>query len=429
MALTGYADKSGKVIYQDSNQAAPSWYSPGSDGVKSTNSAPSGSYSVKDNAYHSSGGTASVPLQPLQPLQPQQPQFNVQDQINQLTASQQAASAASLGKARDSSLSQLGADRSKIEPTYYAARNQASTQNQLGARNLSEYLANRGQTNSGVSSQGAIASNVALQGQYGSLKTSQLGEEAENTRAVQNVNSGYESDMVASKANIQSQALQAAINQYNSDRSFGLEESNATGMYNGVQTIGGRTADANIASSNASTNLNVAQLQEIQNPNSVTNQLAKIGLDTAKLNYAALPDQLKAQAQGIAQDLQMGKISLQQAQINLNYLPKQMELGIAQTQAQINASNRSNTGSSGSSGGTQTAAQQKASATADFYDWANSAMSQNMPEQDAIAYAYANSGELARNGTSIKDAIAYITSIYTQVRNPARAAAGGYQPM
>jgi len=178
----------------------------------------------------------------------------------------------------------------------------------------------------------------------------------------------------------------------------------------GTQTIAGKTADSSIA-------LQQAQLQEITNPNSVTNQLQKLNLDTANLKYAALPAQLQAEAQQIAQDLQLGKINIQTAQTQLDYLP-------AISQAQINASNRSNIPTPKA----PTAGEKKNSATAAFQSWANNAMSQNMPEQDAISYAYANSDILSEDGLGIDDAIKYVRNIYTQVRNPARAAAGGYMP-
>lgn len=180
------------------------------------NYAPGGMYASKSTV----GASAPRSTSYAQPKAAGYGQSSIQDQIDSLKASQQAAAEASLGKARDSSLSQLGADRAKIDPAYYSARNQASTQNQLGAKNFAEFMASRGQTSSGVANQAEISGNVALQGQMGSLKTSQLGEEAENTRRVQNVNAGYESDLVSSKAGIEAQALQQVINQQNLDRTY-----------------------------------------------------------------------------------------------------------------------------------------------------------------------------------------------------------------
>lgn len=62
------------------------------------------------------------------------------------------------------------------------------------------------------------------------------------------------------------------------------------------------------------------QLEELTNPNSITNQLAKIGLDTAKLNLAALPDQIKGEALQLAQDLQKGTIDIKVANAQLKEL-------------------------------------------------------------------------------------------------------------
>jgi len=101
---------------------------------------------------------------------------------------------------------------------------------------------------------------------------------------------------------------------------------------------------------NMSMQIQQAQLDEMQNPNSTTNQLAKLGLQTAQLNFAALPQQLKSQAQQIAQQLQQGTIDMKTAQIKLDYLPRMMQAELSQTQAQISATNRSNRASSGGGG-------------------------------------------------------------------------------
>jgi len=63
-------------------------------------------------------------------------------------------------------------------------------------------------------------------------------------------------------------------------------------------------------------------------------------LNTAKLNFAALPQQIKQQAQLITQQLSQGAIDIRTAQVQLDYLPKQLQAG-------INASNRSGRGGSG----------------------------------------------------------------------------------
>ena len=65
----------------------------------------------------------------------------------------------------------------------------------------------------------------------------------------------------------------------------------------------------------------------------------------------ALPSQLKADAQQIAQALQQGAIDIKTAQTQLDYLPKQQAMETARTNAQINATNRSNRPSARSSSG------------------------------------------------------------------------------
>lgn len=270
-----------------------------------------------------------------------------------LKQAQLQASMAGLGKARDSSLSNLSAEKATIEPQYQKQKMQANVTAKQTARSFDEYMAQRGggvagDNKSGIGGQGTMLNLMGYQGQKGALDQAEAGAITDNARRVTDVGNNYESDVVGAEAGIQSQYLQNYINQMNQDKQFGLQEAGLTGNYNGQQTMAG-------AQSSASLSLTNAQLKEMQDPNSVTNQMSRIGLDTAKLNFAQLPAQLQAQAQQIAQDAQMGKITLQQAQINLDYLPRQMELGMAQTQAQISASNRSNTGGRGGSGGSSRA--------------------------------------------------------------------------
>lgn len=374
------------------------------------------------------------------------PQSSISSQLEQLKKAQLAATMAGLDKSKNASLSNLSAESAKIDPQYYAARNTASTQSQLGAKNFSEYMAQRGQTNSGVASQGEIANNVSLQGNLGSLNTQQMADNSDIARRTTGVNNAYESDVAGANANVESQYLQNYIAQMNADRGFGLQEAGITGnyngqqtmqarqydtqnnqwdrtfnsnqeqnqfnngiatagltgQYNGTQTMQGKQSDASIASSNASTNLNVAQLKEMQDPNSVTNQLKQIGLDTARLNFAELPEQLKMQAQGVAQDLAMGKISLQTAQIQLDNLPAQLAASLAST-------NRSNTGGSGGSrssggssgGSTTTATANKAAATTEASRQISAAIQGGMTPSQIQEIIVANKATFTEAGLSI----------------------------
>ena len=62
-----------------------------------------------------------------------------------------------------------------------------------------------------------------------------------------------------------------------------------------------------------------AQLKELTDPNSLTNQMNKLGLDTAKFNYTQLPVQAQQQAQQVANDLANGAMSRAQAQSSIDH--------------------------------------------------------------------------------------------------------------
>lgn len=296
---------------------------------------------------------------------------------------------AGLGKARDNSLSNLSADRAKIQPTYYNNRAETSTASQLGAKNLAEYMASRGQSSSGASIQGEINRTNQLTGDINNWKTQEQGAFNDNTRSVTNTNNAYESDVQSTNAGIEADGMQQLItaqqnmqaqklaqanadrgfnyqvgrdtigdNRYNTETSYnqGQDLINQTGQFaNGQYTQQGQANQMNMQ-------IQQAQLKEMQDPNSTTNQMAKLGLDTARLNFAQLPQQLQAQAQQVVQQLRQGAIDMKTAQIKLDYLPRQMQADLNQSQAQTSAANRSNQGGGGSSGGLTPTQQRAASA-------------------------------------------------------------------
>ena len=186
-----------------------------------------------------------IPQQIPQQVIPQQ-QFDIQGYLEDLAREQRRANQASLDKAYQSSLSNLGAERKNIQPAYYNARNQVSTGSQLGAKNLAEYMAQRGQTNSGASIQGEISRQGALQGNLGELNTAESNAFADIERRKSDLSNAYESDTAANRANVQQQLMQNLVSQYNTDRNYGLNEAQLTGMLNGNQTLSGRQFDMGV---------------------------------------------------------------------------------------------------------------------------------------------------------------------------------------
>jgi len=352
--------------------------------------------------------------QPTQQMQPQQPQaYNPTNDINAMKEYQKQQAIAGLDKARNNSLSNLSADRKKIAPTYYNKRAETSTSSQLGAKNLAEFMANRNQSSSGFANQSELNRGMQLQSDIGNWKTQEQGAFNDNTRSVTNTNNAYESDLASSNAGIEASAMQQMIqanqlaeaqriSQANTDRSYNYQVgrdtisdtnyNNQTTYTQGRDTINdtGKMANGEYTqqgqANNMSMQLQQAQLKEMQDPNSITNQMAKLGLDTAKLNFASLPQQLQAQAQQIAQQLSQGAIDLKTAQIKLNYLPAQIQGEINQNNAQISASNRSNQGGSDMTPTQQRAASAKETQNAAYVQF-NKAMSSGNGSQWLISNA------------------------------------------
>ena len=321
-----------------------------------------------------------------------QTQADSKANIEALKQAQISANVASLGKSRDQSLSNLGAEKATIAPEYYAKRNTESTQSLLGAKNFAEFLANRGQTNSGLAGQGQIASDVALQGGLGALNQQELGANTDIARRTTDVGNAYNSDVASANAGAEATALQNTINQMNADRAFnqntdqfnknyGLQEAGVTGTFNGQKTFAAQQAD-----------LQAAQFQQ------------QFGLSVGEAigNYQGNPT-LAAKAQTI----QQAQFAASQAQDTSQF---DQNLALQKQQLALSASKASSGGGSSGSRG-PTAAQQAASAkqntqaaTADAFSRLNELANQGQT-RDQIITAYSNNYSNFSNGGADMDAL------------------------
>lgn len=324
-------------------------------------------------------------VQPYQSYQASTPSVTDNSNlISQMYASQLTSAQDALKKSIQQSMGQYQDTITQAPQTYQPLRDQASAAGYQNLNSLKETLANNGQQG-GVNRTETTAVNSATENNINKLNLQQQNViDAANKSIADLQASGDiqgaqlvaqnatdkikalidESNRVSSTGYQYSQdAIKNAMNEatltgnYNGQQTLtaknsalqnAFAEAGVTGTYNGTQTVASKQADASIANTNANTDTTRAQLAEITNPDSVTNQLARLNLDTAKLNYAALPDQLQSKAQLIAQQLASGAISIQTAQTQLDALPAQQQASLGLTQAQTSAANRSNT-SSGSS--------------------------------------------------------------------------------
>lgn len=130
--------------------------------------------------------------------------------LKDLAAAEKRQKQTELDQLRAQALTETARQEALIKPAYTQQRQQASVQSQLGAKNFAEFLANRGQTRAGLSSQAELSRQNVLGRQLGEIQT------AENT-ALQNV--------ANQRADIQTQYqsnLTNAFNQIGTDLSKNL---------------------------------------------------------------------------------------------------------------------------------------------------------------------------------------------------------------
>ena len=137
--------------------------------------------------------------------------YNPATDINQFKDLQRQKAIIDLGAKRDTQLSALGQQEAQIKPMYDDKRNMSSVNSQIGAKNFAEYLANRGQSNSGLAGQMEISRMGALQNAY-------TGYNRDENKAVNDintqrtdVNNGYASDLASSNMGIEANAMDKLI--------------------------------------------------------------------------------------------------------------------------------------------------------------------------------------------------------------------------
>jgi len=188
-------------------------------------------------------------LVPEQPIIEQPKEINPQEYIEQLKAAQRQSRIASLDKAKTSALGSLDTEKANVAPTYYDKRNQAAAASDVGAMNFAQYMAARG-IKGAAGAMPEIYRNAGLQGQIGALDQQEASNLANIERQRSNVESGYASDVASANADVEAQAMQAMINQYNADRANRLAEAQLTGSLGDTRTLAGQEFDYSKSSSN-----------------------------------------------------------------------------------------------------------------------------------------------------------------------------------
>ncbi|HEY5586707.1 MAG TPA: hypothetical protein VIK78_19735 [Ruminiclostridium sp.] len=115
---------------------------------------------------------------------------------------------------------------------------------------------------------------------------------------------------------------------------------------NGIatSTLANNTASTNasVKNSEANTAGQLLQNKEMSDPNSVTNQMAKLGLNTARFNYSQLSVEAKQKADMVLNDLANGRMSRASAQSSIDHAGDSYAANMAQLAWQKSSENPDN---------------------------------------------------------------------------------------
>lgn len=263
---------------------------------------------------------APAPVVEPKPVAEEPPQPNYQDLINQMIQAQRQSRISALQKSRDAALKNLAEQEAGIKPRYYDMRNQAAAQSDIGALNFAQYMAGRGiKGNAGGMPE--IYRNAALQSNIGNLNRQEQAAYDAIARNRTGIQNAYESDVAAAHADLDTQGLQAYINQMNADRAFGLQEAGLTGQYRGSPTLAAQNMQFNQALAEAGlTGQYQGQptfdYQRWQADNEYRNKTFDENVRQFNLNYG----------------LNLKQMDLNQAQRAIDNAYKQGQLSLAQAQ-------------------------------------------------------------------------------------------------
>lgn len=265
-----------------------------------------------------------------------------ENDLKRLSEAQKKNQIAQLKQARDKALANLDIQEQEIKPTYQNQRNLASASSQQGARSFSEYLANRGLTNSGASAQGEMNRQSLLQNTLGDIGVA----EANAYKDIANQRTAVENDYVAGVANANNAIAQEYYNNllnYNQQQRQMVQQLQQQSL--GQYANDYQAQINNLLSQGYSPNsLEVLYLQSLRGnkmannySNASSNALASIQAGNINYNNAAALGWTVEQAQQYYNNL----IAQQQAQAQANaeqlaYERQQQEIANQQKWAQIN---------------------------------------------------------------------------------------------
>ena len=262
------------------------------------------------------------------------------DDLNRLKRLQQKATANELKAQKEKTLQALAEREATIKPTYQNQRNLASANSQKGARSFSEYLANRGLTNSGASAQGEMNRLSTLQNTLGTIDTNETNELNEIARARANAESDYASNLATANSKLEAEYFNNLLQENQRQRLIDeqLKQQSAQQYANDYQAqINNLLAQGYSPNSREVLQLSALRgdkiANNINNATNVSNALASIQAGNINYNNAAALGWTVEQAQNYYNTVRMQAQKEAEQQAFENWLKRQQ---LANDTAQTN---------------------------------------------------------------------------------------------
>lgn len=266
------------------------------------------------------------------------------DDLNRLKRLQQKATANELKAQKEKTLQALAEREATIKPTYQNQRNLASANSQKGARSFSEYLANRGLTNSGASAQGEMNRLSTLQNTLGTIDTNETNELNEIARARANAESDYASNLATANSKLEAEYFNNLLQENQRQRLIDeqLKQQSMQQYANDYQAqINNLLAQGYSPNSREVLQLSALRgdkiANNINNATNVSNALASIQAGNINYNNAAALGWTVEQAQNYYNTVRMQAQKEAEQQAFENWLKRQqLANDTAKTQYEIN---------------------------------------------------------------------------------------------
>lgn len=266
------------------------------------------------------------------------------DDLNRLKRLQQKATASELKAQKEKTLQALAEREATIKPTYQNQRNLASANSQKGARSFSEYLANRGLTNSGASAQGEMNRLSTLQNTLGIIDTNETNELNEIARARANAESDYASNLATANSKLEAEYFNNLLQENQRQRIIDeqLKQQSAQQYASDYQAeINNLLAQGYSPNSREVLQLSALRgdkiANNINNATNVSNALASIQAGNINYNNAAALGWTVEQAQNYYNTVRMQAQKEAEQQAFENWLKRQqLANDTAKTQYEIN---------------------------------------------------------------------------------------------